>query len=84
MKDNILKKGKDNILKKIFDKCKVVHSLREPKNLMPLLSKPKVKNSICEKYGFHRYECKDSHYNLCASYVQDCSSFNTSNRYNGK
>ena len=79
MKDNILRKGKDNILKKIFDKCKVVHSLREPKNLLPLLSKPKVQYCVSEKYGLYRYECPDSLCNLCTSYMQECSIFIISN-----
>ena len=32
----------------------------------------------------YRYECNDSRCNLCASYIQECSSFITSNRYNWK
>ena len=40
---------KDNKLKKVFDKCKVLHALKQSKNLLRLLSKPKVQNCICEK-----------------------------------
>ena len=49
--------------KKVFDKCKVIHALKQPKNLLHLLSKPKVQNCISKKYGLYRYECKDSHCN---------------------
>ena len=52
MKDNIFNKVKDNILKKEFDKCKVVHALKQPKNLLSWLSQLKVQNFISEKYGF--------------------------------
>ena len=48
------------------------------------MSKPKVQTDISEKYGLYRYECKDSGCNLCASYIQECSSFITSNGYNWK
>ena len=51
---------------------------------MHLLSKPKVQNCISEKYDLYRYECKDSRCNLCASYVQECSSFITSSGSNWK
>ena len=63
---------------------KVIHALRQPKNLLCLFNKQKVQNCISEKYGLYRYECKDSHCNLCASYIQECSSFITSNGYNWK
>ena len=43
-----------------FDKCKVIHALKQPKNLLCLLRKPKVQTCISEKYGLYRYECKDS------------------------
>ena len=75
---------KDNKLKKAFDKCKVIHALKQPKNLLLFLSKLKSQNCISEKYGLYRYECKDSHCNLCASWKQECSSFITSNGYNWK
>ena len=75
---------KDNNLKKVFDKCTVIHALKQPKNLVRLLNKPKVENCISEKYGLYRYECKDSRCNLYASYIQECSSFVTSNGYNWK
>ena len=71
-------------MKKVFDKCKVIRALKQPKNLLCLLSKPKVQNCISKKYGLYRYEYKDSHCNLCASYIQECSSFITSNGYNWK
>ena len=59
-----------------------MHALKQLKNLLSLLSKPKVKNCISENYGLYHYECKDFHRNLCASYIQECSSFITSNGYN--
>ena len=71
-------------MKKAFDKCKVIQILKQPKNLLRLLNKPKVQNCISEKYGLYRYECKDSRCNLCASYIQECSNFITSNGYNWK
>ena len=75
---------KDNKLKKVFDKCKVIHALKQPKNLLHLLNRPKVQNCISEKYGLYRNEWKDSRCNLCASYIQECSNFVTSNGYNWK
>ena len=75
---------KDNRMKKVFAKCKVIHALKQAKNLLRLLSKPKVQTCISEKYDLYHYECKDSSCNLCASYVQECSSFITSNGYNWK
>ena len=75
---------KDNKLKKSFDKCKVMHALKQPRNLLGLLSKPKVENFISEKYGLYRYECKNSRCNLCALYIQKCSRFITWNGCNWK
>ena len=71
-------------MKKVFDKCNVIHALKQPKNLLRLLNKAKVQNCISKKYGLYRYECKDSRCNLCASYIQECSSFIASKRYNWK
>ena len=72
---SLLSKVKDDKLEKVFDKCKVIHALKQPRNLVRLLSKPKVENCISEKYGLYRYEYKDSRCNLCASYIQECSMF---------
>ena len=47
-------------------------------------SKPKVQNCISKNYGLYRYECKDTLFNLCASHIQEHSSFITSNEYNRK
>ena len=82
--NSLLSNAKDNRLKKVFDKCKVIHALKQPKNLLRLSSKPNVQTCISEKYGLYRYECKDSRCNLCASCIQECSSFKTSNGYNWK
>ena len=49
-----------------------------------MLSKLKVQNCISKKYGLYSYECKDSRCNLCATYIEECSSFITSNGYNWK
>ena len=70
--------------KKVFDKCKGIHALKQPKNLLRLFSKPNVQTCMSEKYGFYRYECRDSGCNWCASYIQECSSFITSNGYKWK
>ena len=67
--NSLLSNVKDNRFKKVFDKCKVIHALKQPKNLLRLSSKPNVQTCIFEKYGLYRYECKDSHCNLCASYI---------------
>ena len=75
---------KDTKLKKVFDKCKVIHALKQRKTLLSLLSKPKVWNCIFEKYGLYHCECKDSLGNLCALYMHECSSSITSNGYNWK
>ena len=82
--NSLLSNVKDSKLKKVFDKCKVIHALKQPKNLLCLLSQPKVQNCISEKHGLYRYECKDSRYSLYESYIQECSSFITSNGYNWK
>ena len=71
-------------MKKVFDKCKVIYALKQPKNLLRLLKRLKVQNCISEKHGLYRYECKDSCCNLCASYIHKCSYFITSNGYNWK
>ena len=47
-----------------------------------MLRKPTVQNCISENHGLYCYECKDSRCNLCASYIQQCSSFRTSSGYN--
>ena len=82
--NSLLSNVKDNRLKKVFDKFKVILTLKQPKNLLCLLSKPKVQTYISEKYGLYRNECKDSCCNFCASYIQESSSFITSNGYNWK
>ena len=46
-------------MKTIFDKCKVIHTLKQPKNLLRLLNRLKVQSSISEKHGLYCYECKD-------------------------
>ena len=48
------------------------------------MSKSKVQNCISEKYGFYPYQRSDSRCNLCVWYIQECSSFITSNGYNWK
>ena len=68
-------------MKKVFDKCKVIHALKQPENLLHLLSKPKVQNCVSKKFSLYRYESKDSCCNLCASYIQEYSIFITSNGY---
>ena len=73
--NSLLSNVKDNRLKKVYDKYKVIHALKQPKNLLRLLRKPKVQTCISEKYGLYRYECKDSCCNLCILYIQECSSF---------
>ena len=73
---------KDNKSKKVFDKCKVIHTLKQPKNLLRSLIKAKFQTCISEKYGLYlyeckdfrcnrlyRYECKDFRCNLCAWYI---------------
>ena len=67
--NSLLSNVKDKKLKKVFDKCKVIHALKKPKNLSHLLSKQKVQNCISKKYGLYRYECKDCRCNLCVSYI---------------
>ena len=62
-------------MKKVFDKCKLIHALKQPKNLLRLFSKPKVQNCIYKKYGLFRYN---------SLYTQECSSFITSNGHNWK
>ena len=50
--NSLLNNVKDKKLKKVFDTCKVIHALKQPKNLLRLLSKPKVQNCISENHGF--------------------------------
>ena len=50
---SLLSNMKDNTLRKAFDKCKVIHALKQPKNLLRLLSKPKVQTYISGKYGLY-------------------------------
>ena len=50
--NSLLSNVKDKRLKNVFDKCKVIHALKQPKNLVRLLSKPKVQNCISKKYAF--------------------------------
>ena len=56
--NSLLSYVRDKKLKKVFDKCKVIHALKQPKNLLRLLSKPKVQNCISKKYGLYRYDVK--------------------------
>ena len=53
--DSLLSNVEDNKFKKVFDKCKVIHALKQPKHLLHLLSKPKVQNCISEKCGFYNF-----------------------------
>ena len=62
----------------------IVPCLKQPKNFMRLLTRPTVQNCISQKHGLYRYECKDSRCNLCASSIQECSSFITSKENNCK
>ena len=82
--NSLLTNVKVNKLKNVFDKCKVIHALKQLKNLLRLLSKAKVRSCISEKYGLYRYECTNSRCNLCTSYIQECSSFITLNGYSWK
>ena len=82
--NSLLSNVKDSKLKKVFDKCKVIHALKQPKILLCLLNRPNVQNCISEKHGLYRCECKDSRCNLCASCMQECSNFIKSNGYNWK
>ena len=54
----LLSNVKDKKLKKVFDKCRVIHALKQPKNLLRLLSKPKVQNCISKKYGLYPMNVK--------------------------
>ena len=60
---------KASLLEKVCDKCKVIHLVKQPKNLLCLLRKAIVQNCIYEKYGLYRYEFKDSHCSLCVWYI---------------
>ena len=40
--NSLLSNVKDSKLEKVFDKCKVMHALKQPKNLMRLLNRPKI------------------------------------------
>ena len=51
---SLLSNVKDNKLKKVLDKCKIIHALKQPKNLLRLQNRPKVQNCISEKYGLYR------------------------------
>ena len=48
-----------------------MHALKQLKNLLSLLSKPKAQNCISEKYDMYGYKCKDSCCNLSASHIQE-------------
>ena len=50
--NELLSNVKDNKLKKVFDNCKVIQALKQTKNLLRLLSKPKVQNCISKKVWF--------------------------------
>ena len=68
--------------KKVFDKYKGINTLKQPKDLLRLFSKLNVQNRISKKYGLYCYELNYSRYYFSASYIQECSSFITSNGYN--
>ena len=73
---NSLNNLKDNNLKKDFDNGEVIHTLKQPKKLLPWLNKEKVQNFMSEKYSLF------SHCNL--SYITECSGFIISYEYNWK
>ena len=73
-----------NKLKKVFDKCKIIHALKQPNNLLCLFSKSKVQNPFSERNGLYCYGGRNRRCNLCTSYVQECSRSITSNGYNWK
>ena len=50
---SLVSNARDKRLGKVFDKCKVMHALKQPKNLLCLLSKPRVQTYISEKYGLY-------------------------------
>ena len=41
--NSLLSNVKDNRLKKVYNKCKVIHALKQPKNLLRLFSIPNFK-----------------------------------------
>ena len=43
---------KDNKLKKVFDKYKIINAFKQPKKFFSLLSKLKIQNCISERYGY--------------------------------
>ena len=71
--NSLLSHVKDNRLKKLFDKCEVIHALKQPKDLMRLFRKPKVQTCIPERHGLCYYECNSSRRNLSASHIQEIS-----------
>ena len=64
---------KDNKLKKVYDKCKVIHAL-----------KPKLQNLASQNYGSYHYAFNDSRFNLYGSYMKERANLITLNRSNWK
>ena len=78
--NTLLKNSRDEKVKNLFNDSKIITAFRQPKNILRLLTKAEFtsnENSQEKKAGF--YKCTDKKCLLGKFYIQECTSFATSN-----
>ena len=79
--NELLKNTKDDNLRRIFEKSNVVLALKQPQNLLMQLSTAKFTSSCVTKKENGLFKCKDTRCLICKRYLQECTSFITSNNH---
>ena len=82
--ERLLSESGNDRIKEVFGNQKTVLALRQPKNLLRHLTKSEFSSNTAmnteKPPGL--FCCNRSNCNLCKLYIQECSSFKTSNNYN--
>ena len=75
---SLINSSKDDRIKMVFKDTKFVHALRQPPNLLRILSNSDfITRNTCTKAGL--YKCGSKRCKICSLYVQECDSFVTAN-----
>ena len=70
-----LNQSPNESIKQIFGETQTVLSLKQPPNLLRLLSKNRKKSWLPQRL----FNCNNKNCKLCALYIKPCASFKTSN-----
>ena len=77
--NELLNNAQDDHIRNVFGKSNIVLACKQPPNLLMQLSKSKFNTSVVAKEQNGIYKCKDKRCLICKNYLQECTSFITSN-----